>query len=321
MSRPTESRSFTASADLAPGNGPDQGVRRGLVPISVAALLWGSTGVIVQVVHNSTALSAIGIGFYRLAIAAVALFALRPRAGLRALRSAPLGLVLAGVGLGAYQALYFVAVTLAGVSIATVVSLGLAPVLLAGWEALQHRRFPGLRAAATLIGAIAGLLLVVQSTGAPTRQAPNPGAGLLAALACGCCYAAATAVSRDLVQRIDGTTLAAVTSGIGALSLLPLMLLDDVDAIVLPWRPVVLLMLLYLGVVATALAYALFYAGLHSTPGSTAAVLTLLEPLAAAGLAILLLGEELSLSALSGAALLLAAVAGLYAGPARVSSR
>jgi DME family drug/metabolite transporter len=62
-------------------------------------------------------------------------------------------------------------------------------------------------------------------------------------------------------------------------------------------------------------AYALFYAGLRTTAGSTAAVLTLLEPLAAAALAVLILGESLSRSGLAGGMLLLAAVALLYTRP------
>ena len=74
-------------------------------------------------------------------------------------------------------------------------------------------------------------------------------------------------------------------------------------------------LLAYLGVVTTAVAYALYYNGLRTTAGSTAAVLTLLEPLAAAGLAVLVLGEALPVPALVGGVLLLTAIGVLYLRP------
>jgi drug/metabolite transporter (DMT)-like permease len=78
-----------------------------------------------------------------------------------------------------------------------------------------------------------------------------------------------------------------------------------------------LALLLHLGVVTTAVAYALFYAGLRTTAGSVAAVLTLLEPLTAAALAVALLHEPLPLPVLLGGALLLTAVAATYLAPTR----
>jgi DME family drug/metabolite transporter len=70
--------------------------------------------------------------------------------------------------------------------------------------------------------------------------------------------------------------------------------------------------LLYLGVVPSALAYALFFAGLRTVPGAVASIVTLLEPLTATALATTFLGERLAPAALAGGVLVLAAVAGLY---------
>ena len=52
----------------------------------------------------------------------------------------------------------------------------------------------------------------------------------------------------------------------------------------------------------------LFYAGLRTTSGSAAVVLTLLEPLTAALLAVVVLGERLTLPITVGGLLLLGAV-------------
>jgi len=59
-------------------------------------------------------------------------------------------------------------------------------------------------------------------------------------------------------------------------------------------------------------AYGLFYAGLRSTSSETAGVLTLLEPLAAAVLAAVVLHERLTGLGIAGGPLLLAAIAALY---------
>jgi DME family drug/metabolite transporter len=70
-------------------------------------------------------------------------------------------------------------------------------------------------------------------------------------------------------------------------------------------------MLVYLGVGTMAVAYGLLYAGLRTTTGSTATVATLVEPLSAALLAALLLGERLGVMGLLGGALILGAVVAL----------
>ena len=63
-----------------------------------------------------------------------------------------------------------------------------------------------------------------------------------------------------------------------------------------------------LGIGPTAVAYTLYFRGLRKAPASTAALLSLIEPLAAAVLAALVLGNKLSATGIAGAVMLLAAV-------------
>jgi DME family drug/metabolite transporter len=293
--------------------------RTGLIQITVTGLLWGTAGVCVQLLRQATGLSPISIGFYRLAIATLVLLALRsPRTLITALRTAPPALLLTGLGLGTYQALYFIAVTLGGVSVATVISLGLAPVVTAGWETLIARRRPSRITLITLASGLTGLILITTSTTRASSTAPRPLLGLLAAISCGLVYAATTILSRHLAQRIEPLTLTTLSTGIGALALAGPALIAGIGFSPQPSRQALTLtlaLLAYLGVVTTALAYVLFYAGLRTTSGSTAAVLTLLEPLTAALLAVLLLGEALPIPALAGGLLLVAAIAVLYLSP------
>ncbi|WP_435205996.1 DMT family transporter [Micromonospora sp. bgisy143] len=297
------------------------GTRRGLIQITVTGVLWGTTGVAVQLLREDTGLSPVSIGFHRLAIAALVLLACaagRLRAIAATLRAAPVPLLLTGVGLGLYQALYFAAVAWAGVSVATIVSLGLAPVLAAAWESVHARRLPGPLRLGTLVAAVAGLVLITAATEQPGAAAPAPLLGLLAAAGSGLGYAVTTLISRQVSQHTAPMALTTISTVVGALTLAPMALVAGVGV---PVRLDTVALLLHLGVVTTAVAYALFYAGLRTTPGSVAAVLTLLEPLTAAALAVALLHEPLPVPVLVGGVLLLTAVAATYLAPERAHTR
>ncbi|WFF03600.1 EamA family transporter [Micromonospora sp. WMMD964] len=289
--------------------------RTGLIQITVTGVLWGTTGVAVQLLHDSTGLSPVSIGFHRLAIAALVLLVCAAghlRAILAALRATPVPLVLTGVGLGVYQALYFAAVAWTGVSVATVVSLGLAPVLAVAWESARARQVPGPLRLGTLVAAVTGLVLITTATADPGAATPAPLLGLLAAAGSGLGYAVTTLISRQVSQHTAPMTLTTISTVIGALTLAPFALVSGIGV---PVRPDTVALLLHLGVITTAVAYALFYAGLRTTPGSVAAVLTLLEPLTAAALAVALLHEPLPLPVIVGGVLLLSAVAASYLAP------
>lgn len=292
------------------------GHRMGLVQISTAAVLWGTTGVVVRRLHESAGLGPIAIGFYRLLSAALLLLILSgPKLvqAVRGLRTHPWSLVLAGVGLGVYQVLYFISVAEVGVGVSTVVSLGIAPCVTTAIEAVAARRLPTVRTTLVVLVAVAGLALVaISSSGAASIAAPRPGLGILAAVGSGVSYALTTIVSRRAAQGISPLVMTTTSSVIGAVTLLPLALISGAGFAVT--GPAVG-QLVYLGAATTVLAYALFYAGLRSTPSSVASVLTLIEPLTATILAVVLLSEPLPLLTVFGGILLLVSIAVLYLAP------
>ncbi len=228
------------------------------------------------------------------------------RPWLPALRRAPLGLVLTGVGLGAYQALSFVAVADAGVAVATVVSIGIAPVVTTLAEAALARRPPAPPALLAVVAGVAGLGLVV---GAPSTSGSRPLAGVLAATAAGLGFALTALLVGGVARTVEAAAVTGVSTLVGALALAPLAWAAGLGASA---RPATLAAVVYLGVVTTAVAYQLFYAGMRTTSGSAAAVLTLLEPLVAAALAVVVLGERLTPAAVAGGVLLLGAVLVAY---------
>jgi DME family drug/metabolite transporter len=77
-----------------------------------------------------------------------------------------------------------------------------------------------------------------------------------------------------------------------------------------PWSAWALF--LYLGLIPTALGYALFYQGVRDTTASEASIASLMEPLSATVLALLIFGERLGALGLLGAALLIGAIIFLY---------
>lgn len=274
--------------------------RAGLFAVSAGALLWGTTGVVVRIVIIHSGLSPILAGFYRLALSALALPA-GARGAYRAVRARPLAVIVSGVGLGIYQALYFIAVQDIGVGIATLISLGLAPVALNIRDVLRPTGRRGVLGAAIL-----GLALIsIDSASA----GPRPMIGLLASVATGLCYAASTILNRRLAAVADPLALTFSASVFGAAALLPVALFVGVAV---PFAPIPLVGLGYLGFVATALAYWLFYRGLRTTPAGTAAILTLLEALGAAMLAVIVLHEPMSIGTVVGGILLCGAIIGLY---------
>jgi len=93
-----------------------------------------------------------------------------------------------------------------------------------------------------------------------------------------------------------------VTFSLGAVLLSPTLLFSDPGWVL---SPTGLAVALELGLAATALAYILFASGLSKVSVSTAATLTLAEPLTAGLLGILVLGERLTPVAVAGMGLLL----------------
>jgi drug/metabolite transporter, DME family len=286
--------------------------RRGFLLVVLAALCWGTSGVSGRIVADRTDLGPLDIAWHRMAIGAVALFLLhlltrRRRSG-RAValtRGTAVRLLLIGAGLAAYQLAYFAAVATAGVSIATLVALGLAPLLIAVGAALLGHGRPDRTTLAALVVALVGLVLLVGvSAGVDSGTAVVLGALMAVGSALG--YAVVTLAGAGVPAGVP-VTLAGFAGGAALLTPVALAV-----GLRLTAEPGALAVLLYLGIVPSALAYTLFFTGLRSVPGAVASIVTLLEPLTATVLATAFLGERLAPGALAGGLLVLAAVAGLY---------
>ncbi|GAB3845841.1 hypothetical protein GCM10029963_24770 [Micromonospora andamanensis] len=213
-----------------------------------------------------------------------------------------------GVGLAIYQTAYFASVEYAGLAVATMVTLGSGPILIALGARVTMGERLGRAGTVTVATALVGLVLLLSDGGANASSAPM--LGLACALLSAGGYAGVTLLNRKIGQdATSGRPQATVLGGfiIGMMCLLPLALIEGLLPTSGDSRQV-LGLLAYLGVVPTAVAYSLFFVGLASVRATTASVIALVEPVTAAVIAVLLLHERLTVVATIGSAVLLSAV-------------
>jgi drug/metabolite transporter, DME family len=143
-------------------------------------------------------------------------------------------------------------------------------------------------------------------------------AGVALALGAGAAYAVVAVAAKELLAGHGPVEVMAALFAGGALLLVPVAVLLPLGWLATPRGA---LAALHLGLLATAAAYVLFAAGLGRVSVATAATMSLAEPLVAATLGVLVLGERLTPAGLAGAALLVAGLALLAGVPAPATPR
>ncbi|MBB5136578.1 DME family drug/metabolite transporter [Thermocatellispora tengchongensis] len=274
-------------------------VRRGLLYVSLAATAWGTGGAAAALLYRIGDLGPVAVSFWRLALGAALLAAVhrpRPAANVR-------HLLTTGVGMAVYQTAYFAAVAESGLAVATVVTLGATPVLVAAGARVRLGERPGAYGTAGLAAALAGLLLLTRDDGSGAFSA----AGLAWSLLSAAGYAGVTMANRAVRDDPYGNALGGMA--VGSACLLPFALAEGAFPVAVDSWPAVLALLAYLGAVPTALAYGLFFAGLTAVRATTASVVVLVEPVGAALIGVLVLGERMTPLSWAGAALLVLAAA------------
>ena len=269
-----------------------------------AAVLFGTTGT-AQALGPDRA-TAFGIGGLRVGVGALGLWALANRRPLlRELRRhLPLVLV-AALGVAAYQPVFFTGTSRAGVALGTAVALGSGPLFTGAIESVWLRRLPPTPWRVATALTLCGGVLVVAAGDSGARIDP---VGLCSALMAGLSYAVyALAATKLIRDGVPSTVALAWPFTLAGLALLPFVLATQPVGWVLEVRGA--LMVAHLGAGTVGLAYFLYGYGLRTLDASTAVTLTLAEPLTAAVLGVVVLGEQVGPVAWAGAALILAGLA------------
>ena len=230
---------------------------------------------------------------------------------LRALRHEPIDrravrrnlwkLLLLGAMLGTNWIFLFEAYNYTSVAAATMCYY-MAPVLIVLASPLFGERLT-LRKGFCAAAAVFGMVLVSGVLSGGLHGAK----GLLFGLIAACLYAAIVLLNRTLRDISAGDRTIMQFAACAAVMLPYVLLTEDVRA--LPLSPRIILLLLTVGILHTGLAYMWYFGGIAGVPAQSAALLSYLDPVAAVLLSVTLLREPMTLTAALGAALVLGAMA------------
>jgi DME family drug/metabolite transporter len=268
----------------------------------LAGVLWGTGGLLGRLLADATGLSPLAVATYRLTVGGLLLvgYLLVTRRRLPRSRAALARIAVTGALAALFQACYFTAVVLTSVTVATLVTIGSSPVLV-----LLTRPLGVDRRRALAVGlALVGLCLLV---GLPADDGPVL-AGAAFALLAAAGFTTMSLLAARPVPGLDDVTTTGTAFVLGGALLLPLATTATTTGIGFEPGPAVFGLLLALGLVPTALAYTCYFRGLRSASAGVGVLMALLEPLTAAVLSAMLLGDRLGVAGIAGGVLLGAAL-------------
>lgn len=275
----------------------------GSLAVLMAATLWGTTGTAAAFAPEVPAV-AIGAAAMGGGGLLQALLAVRPMAKHRqGLRRHWLLLLIGALAVAVYPLAFYGSMRLAGITVGTVVTIGSAPLLSALIEYLFDRQRLSLRWLAGAVLGVVGmaLLAAAESHGATGGEAV--GSGILLGLLAGLTYALYSWTARRLMLNgVAAKAAMGATFGGGALFLLPVLLFTGAPLLASGTN---LAVGFYMALVPMFIGYLCFGYGLARIAASTAITLTLFEPVVAAALAVIIVGERLPLQGWLGIVLIL----------------
>lgn len=271
----------------------------------LAGVLWGTGGLFGSMLSDAAGLSPLAVATYRLGVGGLLMLgyllvsgSALPR-GERAWRR----VVATGLLAALFQASYFTAVALTSVSLATLVTIGSSPVLVL----LARRREAGRRQVAAVGLALLGLGLLVGLPSGTSVATAEMLVGSAFAVLAAAGFAVMTLLSTRPVPGLTAATTTGYAFTLGGALLLPLAAATSGVGFAVDARSAALLAAL--GLLPTAIAYTCYFRGLRTAPAGVGVLMALLEPLTAAVLAAVLLGDRLGPAGIAGGLLLGAAMA------------
>jgi DME family drug/metabolite transporter len=283
----------------------------GVIALLLASLLWGTTGTTATFLPSD--ISPLAVGASTMGIGGLLLFLTAPRLSISVLRDghARRWVALGAVGVFVYPLAFYSAMSLAGVAVGNVVALGSGPVFAALFEWIGERlpltRRWAVSTALAVLG-IVGLAFGREAAAGRASSAASTGFGVALGLLAGAAYALYTyASSRAIRTGRPSRGVLGSMFGAGALLLLPVLLLTGAPLL---QSGHTIALAAYLAIGPMFVAYLLFGLGLRTVRSSSATTITLLEPVVATILAVVIVGERLAAVGWAG---LLAVFAGLVA--------
>ena len=266
----------------------------GILAVILASLLWGTTG---TAATFAPALSPLFIGSFAMGMGGILQCGLATVKIVhdRALLAVHCKFLIVGaLAVAIYPLAFYSSMRLSGVTIGTVVSIGSAPILSAIIEYFSRDfQLNKQWAMGALLGIIGMVMLAFSDNASTTIQYTHVNLGILLGLVAGLTYALYSWSARQLMLKGVNTKAAmGATFGCGGLLLIPVMLITG-SAFVTSWNNMAVGF--YMALIPMFLGYLCYGFGLSKISASMATTITLLEPVIAAILAMLIVGECLSL--------------------------
>ncbi|MEP2653365.1 MAG: EamA family transporter [Paraglaciecola sp.] len=271
-----------------------------VICIVTACALWATTG---TAANFAPAINPLAIGAFSMGVAGLLLLATASRTIIKEriqLTQVPAFLVLGGLSIAIYPLAFYSSMKLAGVAIGTVVSLGSAPFFSVLFERLVNKITISKRWVVSFVFGVIGVTLIAtgkQSHGQPTliNNTEYLGLsathfGLILGLVAGLTYAAYAWAAKQIIdQGISSNASMASMFGLASVLLLPSLLITGDNLFATPTNTAVSI---YMAVVPMFIGYLLFGYGLRHIEASKATLITLLEPVLATLLAVIVVGEK-----------------------------
>jgi len=273
---------------------------KGYLLVAGAAVLWGFSGVVTKYLLRRQVRTD-DLLVFRTLIATMILFVWlgvkSPRL-LKIRRADLLSLILLGaIGLALSQGFYYLSLTMVSVGYSLLLQY-LAPVHLMVYGVLSKtERMTGGKLVAAFTAICGCVLMVLGQQGGIARVSL---AGTLCAIGSGVCFAFYTAFGKQIMKRYDPRTMVAyafLIAGVVWLTIRPPWKIDWASIDLSMW-----LFFIYLASVATILPFALYSASLRYLEPSRSSLTSMLEPVVAASVAWLWLGEEMEPMQIAGGA-------------------
>jgi DME family drug/metabolite transporter len=284
--------------------------------ILLAATLFGTTGT--ALAKGPAGTDPWAAASMRLVVGGLFLIAISRRQ-LRHVGRHATWIIVGSVGVAAYQTCFFGATDRTGVAVAAVTTIGISPLASRGIGRFRRRSAPSKIwwVAAAVLGLGLALQAFGRTTGTGSDGSVLDALGFVLAVAAGLAYALYAEAGSVLIECGVAPTasMALIFSG-GAVITCPILFVADISWLTSSrgvW------MILYQGVITLGVAYVAFGWGLERLTPSVVIMLTILEPVVASVLAVVVLDESPSAAAIVGGLLVLAGLplAGLSASRSR----
>jgi drug/metabolite transporter (DMT)-like permease len=289
-------------------------MRRPAVILTLLALIWGASFMLIKIADRQLAPSTLvlgRLGSATLLLAAIAAVSLGFRAAMRELRAAWLWLVVVSlVNTAVPFWLLSWGETRIDSGLASIIQ-GAVPIFNAviAYGFFREERVGGLRFVGLAIGFVGVALLV-------GAQPQGKLLGALAVVGMALCYAIGTLLAGRHLRGTPPLLVALASTGVSTLAVLPV---GVVQAPAEAWHAETIASILVLGLVGTGIAYLLFFALIQRAGANYATLVTYLVPPIALAYGAIFLGESFGAVAYGALALILVGVA-LATGSVRLAS-